>query len=125
MSPSPSGRSSPSSRTSRRAGGRWPRRSGPRSWSASTGSGLEILEELVRLAHDTHRAELDQAVAAGEDPAEFAAASGDLVIWDANRIVAILRALPDGSLEDNRFSRTGFLTDPCERAGIPGKGGAL
>ncbi len=78
------------------------------------GYGSKVLANLIRLAYVEHRSDRAEALAAGDIPAEFAAVSSDLVVWDGNRVVAVLRVLPDGSLEDNRFSRTGFLVDPCD-----------
>lgn len=78
------------------------------------GYGPRPLEALVRLTHERHRADLADALAHGENLVEFVAASGDVVVWDAGRVVAVLRVLPDGSLEDSRFNRSGFLIDPCD-----------
>ena len=68
-----------------------------------------LVDALVRLAHDAHVVKLREELADGRSLAEAVAALDDQVVWSEGRVVAILRALPDGSLEAAHFPAAGFL----------------
>ena len=66
-----------------------------------------LIEGIIRLAVDAHAADRAEAVSGGESLVDFAAASSDQVVWDADRVVAVLRVLPDGALQVARFPASG------------------
>ena len=84
-----------------------------------TGARPDLLDRFVRSLVDAHREQREEAIALGEDMALFAVVCGDYVIYDELCLVAILRVLPDGSLQEIRLDGAGCFVP----SSLVGKGG--